>query len=65
LLTAVPQDPYASNWLERLRHIKRLKSKVQEQQKQEEDGSSQLSDFTGHPVSKSYTALHYPTLPYT
>lgn len=23
-----PQDPYASNWLERLRQIKRLKAKV-------------------------------------
>jgi len=41
------KDPYASNWLERLRHIKRLKDKVLKE-KQVEDGSSQLHDFTGY-----------------
>lgn len=28
-----PKDPFASNWLERLRHMKRLRSKVMEKLK--------------------------------
>jgi len=40
-------DPYASNWLERLRAIKRLKGKVIREQ-EEEDSSGQLHDFTGY-----------------
>lgn len=40
-------DPYASNWLERLRHIKRLKAKVMKEQEEEEAGG-QLHDFTGY-----------------
>ena len=38
-------DPYASNWLERFRHIKRFKGKVLKEQ--EEDSSGQIHDFTG------------------
>ena len=37
-------DPYACNWLERLRHIKRFKGKVL---KEEEETSGQIHDFTG------------------
>jgi len=40
-------DPYASNWLERLRHIKRFKGKVLKDQ-QEEETSGQIHDFTGY-----------------
>jgi len=40
-------DPYASNWLERLRHIKRLKAKVLKEN-QEDESSGQLHDFTGY-----------------
>ena len=36
---------YASNWLERLRHIKRLKLKVLKELKEEEE-SSAIHDFT-------------------
>ena len=39
-------DPYASNWLERLRHIKRFKGKVLKEQ-EEEETSGQIHDFTG------------------
>ena len=46
LTLALCQDPYASNWLERLRHIKRLKTKVLKEQ-QDEETSGQLHDFTG------------------
>jgi hypothetical protein len=35
------QDPYASNWLERLRHIKRLKTKLLK----EKAGSAGLSVY--------------------
>jgi len=41
------KDPYASNWLERLRHIKRLKGKVLTEQT-EEDTGGQIHDFTGY-----------------
>jgi len=40
-------DPYASNWLERLRHIKRFKGKVLKEQ-EEEESSGQIHDFTGY-----------------
>jgi len=40
-------DPYASNWLERLRHIKRFKGKVLKEQEDEET-SGQIHDFTGY-----------------
>ena len=46
-------DPYASNWLERLRHIKRLKGKVMKELKEEMDveGSETekvtIHNFTG------------------
>jgi len=40
-------DPYASNWLERLRHIKRFKGKVLKEQ-EEEETSGQIHDFTGY-----------------
>ena len=40
-----PDDPYASNWLERLRHIKRLKAKVLKDLKVDEE-SSAINDFT-------------------
>jgi len=40
-------DPYASNWLERLRHIKRFKGKLLKEQEQEET-SGQIHDFTGY-----------------
>ena len=39
-------DPYASNWLERLRHIKRLKGKVLKELK-DVDSSGLMNDFTG------------------
>ena len=41
-------DPYGSNWLERLRHIKRLKGKVLKELKEEEDSSGMIHDFTGY-----------------
>jgi len=41
------KDPYASNWLERLRHIKRFKGKVLKEQ-QEEESSGLIHDFTGY-----------------
>jgi len=41
------KDPYASNWLERLRHIKRFKGKVLKEQ-EEEETSEQIHDFTGY-----------------
>jgi len=41
-------DPYASNWLERLRAIKRLKGKVVREQEEEDASSGQLHDFTGY-----------------
>ena len=43
-------DPYASNWLERLRHIKRLKGrviKVLKEREEEESPGGMLHDFTG------------------
>ena len=40
-------DPYASNWLERLRHIKRLKGKVLKELKEDEESSGMIHDFTG------------------
>ena len=43
-------DPYASNWLERLRHIKRLKGKVLKELKEDEDSSGMIHDFTGNPL---------------
>ena len=39
-------DPYASNWLERLRHIKRLRGKVLKEQ-EEKETSGMIHDFTG------------------
>ena len=41
-------DPYASNWLERLRAIKRLKTKVLKEQKEDKDASGLVNDFTGN-----------------
>jgi len=41
-------DPYASNWLERLRAIKRLKTKVLKELKEEKDASGLVNDFTGY-----------------
>jgi len=38
--------PYASNWLERLRHIKRLKTKLLKEKEGEEEGAQH--DFTGY-----------------
>ena len=43
-------DPYASNWLERLRAIKRLKTKVLKELKEEKDASGLVNDFTGNLV---------------
>lgn len=40
-------DPYASNWLERLRHIKRLKGKVLKELNVDLDSVGTLHDFTG------------------
>ena len=40
-------DPYASNWLERLRHIKRLKGKVLKEFNVDLDLVGTLHDFTG------------------
>ena len=40
-------DPYASNWLERLRHIKRLKGKVLKELNVDVDSVGTLHDFTG------------------
>ena len=43
-------DPYASNWLERLRHIKRLKGKVLKELKEDihvAGSAGTLHDFTG------------------
>ena len=41
-----PDDPYASNWLERLRHIKRLKAKVLKDLIEDEESSGAIHDFT-------------------
>ena len=41
-----PDDPYASNWLERLRHIKRLKAKVLKDLTEDEESSGAIHDFT-------------------
>merc|ERR1711915_597048 len=41
-------DPYASNWLERLRAIKRLKTKVLKELKEEKDASGLVDDFCGN-----------------
>ena len=41
-----PDDPYASNWLERLRHIKRLKAKVLKDLVEDEESSGAIHDFT-------------------
>jgi len=41
-------EPYASNWLERLRHIKRLKTKVLNELGDDAKSTpSGTSDFTG------------------
>ena len=44
-------DPYASNWLERLRHIKRLKNKVLKEVTEDEESSGLIHDFTGETLS--------------
>lgn len=52
-----PQDPYASNWLERLRKIKNIKTKILQESKKEQTGygneepparprRGQMEDFT-------------------
>ena len=49
-------DPYASNWLERLRHIKRLKGKVLKELKEDINvagSAGTLHDFTG--IAKVFT----------
>lgn len=58
-LTRKPQDPYASNWLERLRKIKNIRTKIEQESKKEKEQSGfsseepptrprrgQLEDFT-------------------
>jgi len=44
-------DPYSSNWLERLRHIKRLKGKLLKEKEGEEEDT--VHDFTGYCLPKS------------
>ena len=46
-----PRDPYASNWLERLRHIKRLRHKVTQDAKSSSSSSSSSSSRSSHDVS--------------
>lgn len=57
-VTRKPQDPYASNWLERLRKIKNIRTKIEQESKKEKEQSDfgneeparprrgQLEDFT-------------------
>lgn len=58
-LTRKPQDPYASNWLERLRKIKNIRNKIEQESKKEKEQSGfgneepatrlrrgQMEDFT-------------------
>ena len=52
-----PDDTYASNWLERLRHIKRLKAKVLKDLIEDEESSGAIHDFTSKIFVSSETAL--------
>ena len=55
-------DPYASNWLERLRHIKRLKGKVMKELKEEMDvEGSETEKVTIHNFT-GITLLHITTV---
>ena len=54
-----PRDPYASNWLERLRQIKRIRSKVMQETSKVTEAPSQ-----GHPPG-SVPHPQPPTTPVT
>jgi tuberous sclerosis protein 2 len=48
IFRAQKKEPYSSNWLERLRHIKRLKTKVLNELGENNTSCDQLHDFTGY-----------------
>ena len=52
-----PDDPYASNWLERLRHIKRLKAKVLKDLVEDEESSGAIHDFTSKIITPSENVI--------
>ena len=52
-----PDDPYASNWLERLRHIKRLKAKVLKDLTEDEESSGAIHDFTSKMITFSENVI--------